>query len=373
MKKGRDVRRPTIAIIGGGIFGVSAALELANDYDVTIFEQNNDLLAAATYANHNRHHYGFHYPRSPETALQCLDCRESFESIYGESLVWNFNNYYCVAKKNTKTTPERYIEFCKKLNLPFEEAWPAAGVLNRREIALCLRAKEAVYDFHILKKMVLEKLATQKHLKIRLNCQVLGGCIESAFQKTLSFAPSDDLKKIKNAHFNFVINATYGNYNCFCEWFGFKKRLCQFNLQELDIIALPGNPRMGITVQDGPFPSFLPLGTTNRYLLAHVTASQLIRESTYNTIPLMRRNLVIETNWENIQNICSEHIPLLKNAQYIRSILVDRVVDATKLKEDARLTEITTHGNGCWSIFSAKVITCVKVAKDLRVQIEAII
>jgi hypothetical protein len=367
------VKRPTIAIIGGGIFGVATALELANSYDVTIFEQSNGLLTGATYANHNRHHYGFHYPRSPETALQCLACKESFETIYGKSLVWDFSNYYCIAKNNTKTTPKKYIEFCKELNLSFEEVWPADGILNRNKIALCLRVKEAVYDFNILKEMILYRLSSQKYLKVLLNSRVLGGCSEDNQQKTLFFSHTSDSKKIKKAKFNFVINATYGGYNCFCEWFNFEKRLCQFNLQELDIIRLPGDPRIGITVQDGPFPSFLPLGTTNQYLLAHVISSQLIRESTYNTVPLMQRNLVIETNWESIQRTCSKYIPILRNARYIRSILVDRVVDATKLEKDARLTEVTNHGKGCWSIFSAKVITCVKVAQDLRAQIERVI
>ena len=80
-------RLPKIGIIGGGIFGVSAAVNLADKFEVTLFEQKNDLLLGATYANHNRHHYGFHYPRSIETAEQCLNSISTFEKYYLDSLV----------------------------------------------------------------------------------------------------------------------------------------------------------------------------------------------------------------------------------------------------------------------------------------------
>ena len=90
---------PRVGIIGGGIFGLSTAIQLDSRYDVTIFEQCDDILCGATYANHNRHHHGFHYPRSPETALQCLNSAKEFEQIYTESLMWDFDNYYCVSKK----------------------------------------------------------------------------------------------------------------------------------------------------------------------------------------------------------------------------------------------------------------------------------
>ena len=55
-----------IAIIGAGIFGITAAIKLSKfkDFNVDVFEKCNSIFQGATYANHNRHHYGFHYPRS---------------------------------------------------------------------------------------------------------------------------------------------------------------------------------------------------------------------------------------------------------------------------------------------------------------------
>ena len=60
-----------IAIIGCGAFGLSAALELQNkSFDVYIYDKSTEILNGATFANHNRHHYGFHYPRSQQTIDQ---------------------------------------------------------------------------------------------------------------------------------------------------------------------------------------------------------------------------------------------------------------------------------------------------------------
>lgn len=359
-------KRPRVGIIGGGIFGLSCALSLDKSHDVVVFEQGVDILGGATYANHNRHHYGFHYPRSDDTARQCLESRAKFEELYGECCFWDFANYYCVAKENSKTTPQDYLRFCERMGLEFREEWPEDGVLDKSKIALSLRVREGIYDFDILKKLVQKRIAASATLEIRLRHQVLSGRIEPNGDKVV-VVQNDG--KVHEFSFDFVINAMYANYNRFCEWFDFEKRLFQFNLQELDVIELPVERKLGVTIQDGPFASFLPLGHTNRYLLAHVEASQLVREIRPGTVPLLNRVAYVESNWQQIQEVCSEYIPLLKKATYIRSIFVDRVVDATRLDEDARLTEITNHGCGCWSVFAAKIITCEATAQKVAAQI----
>lgn len=359
-------KRPRVGIIGSGIFGLSCALSLDGSHDVIVFEQGADILCGATYANHNRHHYGFHYPRSVDTALQCLESRAKFEELYGECCFWDFANYYCVSKENSLTTPKDYLRFCERLGLEFREEWPEDGVLNRSKIALSLRVKEGVYDFYILKRILQKRIEAASTLEIKLQHRVISGRIESSGDKVLVVEAEGKVHEFK---FDFVINAMYASYNRFCDWFGFEKQLFQFNLQELDVIELPVEKKLGVTIQDGPFPSFLPLGHSNRYLLAHVIASQLVREIRPGTVPLLNRVNYVESNWQQIKDVCSEYIPLLQKATYIRSLFVDRVVDATRLADDARLTEITDHGSGCWSVFAAKIITCEVTAQEVAAQI----
>ena len=61
-----------IAVIGGGIFGITTAFTLGEEYDVELFEKNNDLLKAASGSNQYRVHRGYHYPRSMKTVLEIM-------------------------------------------------------------------------------------------------------------------------------------------------------------------------------------------------------------------------------------------------------------------------------------------------------------
>lgn len=356
-----------VCIIGGGIFGLSCAMNLDKTHDVTLFDQASDIMAGATYANHNRHHLGYHYPRSPETALQCLESREDFERIYGACCVNNFASYYCVSKDDSKTSAEEYVSFCDRVGLKYKEEWPAEGILDRSKIDLSLRTEEGVYDFITLKKLVKERLAKSSTLEIKLDHCVVDGSIEPGGEKKLIVQNGEEHHSLT---FDYVINAMYANHNRFCGWFGFNKRLFQFNLQELCVIDLPVSDPIGITIHDGPFPSFLPLGfSKNRCLFAHVEASQLIRNVSKSNERLLRRVLYVESNWHNIREVSAKYVPLLNKSSYRKSIFVDRIVDANQMDTDARLTELTSHGYGCWSMFAAKIITCESMAKKIANEI----
>jgi glycine/D-amino acid oxidase-like deaminating enzyme len=224
-----------VVVIGGGIFGASAAVELASrGMSVLLLEQGPDWLKGATFANHNRHHMGYHYPRSLETARQCGESRGDFESVYGAAVVRDFSNFYAIAKEGSKTTPEA-------------------------KVALCGRVEEAVYEFESLQRLVKERIHGTPRLTSRLNARVTGASVETDGSKTLFLDGGERIRA------RFVVNATYAYLNRFCGWLGFPGREFQFNLQELSVIALPGSPRVGITVQDGSYPSFIPLGRTSYY------------------------------------------------------------------------------------------------------------
>jgi hypothetical protein len=354
--------RPRVAIIGGGIFGVTTALVLARFCDVRLFERSGGLFQGATFANHNRQHFGFHYPRSPETARQCLESHRDFQRFYGAAEFSDFPHYYCVAARNSKVGPEQYVQFCDDVGLQYRRELPPAGILAPDKIALSLRAHEGVLDFITLREAALLRLSKEPDISICTEHTVSAGQVLGDGTKQLTLSEGGQTKR---EIFDFVINATYAHYNTFCEWFGFQQRTFQFNLQELNIIELPRGLRIGVTIMDGVFPSMIPMGKTPYHLLAHVHASQLIRESSSHSKPLLGRVSAIESNWVGVLGASIEYLPILKEARYLKSLFVDRVVDAGASATDARLTDITDHGAGCFSIFAAKVITCVSTADKL--------
>jgi glycine/D-amino acid oxidase-like deaminating enzyme len=358
----REQKRPRVAVIGGGIFGVTAALALARFGEVRLFEKARELFQGATFANHNRQHYGFHYPRSAETARQCLESRGDFRRLYGEAERADFANYYCIAAASSKVGPDDYIRFCDAAGLHYKPAAPPKEYVDLDKIALSLRVEEGVVDFATLKRIALSLLEKEPRISVCTEHAVTGGEILADGAKRLVISRAGAATE---ETFDFVINATYAHSNSFCEWFGFATRKFQFNLQELAIVELPPGVRIGATIMDGAFPSILPMGGTPYHLLAHVNASQLLRESSHQSTPLLSRVAAIESNWEGIRQAAIEYLPLVKEARYVKSLFVDRVVDAGAAQTDARLTDLTDHGAGCFSIFAAKVITCVSTADKL--------
>jgi len=351
-----------VAVIGGGIFGITAALALARRCRVEIFEKTPALLRGATFANHGRQHFGFHYPRSPETARQCLDSHADFQRLYGAAEVNDFPNYYAVASEGSKVDPQQYLRFCDKLGLTYEEAEAPEGAIAREKVAMVLRVNEAVLDYETLRAIALKQLAERPEIMVHLDHEILEGRMGSGEAKELTLRANG---KTKKESFDYVVNATYAYYNRFCEWFGFEKKLLQYNLQELNVVELPDNLRIGVTVMDGVYPSVIPMGRTRYHLLAHVNESQLVRESSQSPAPLLGRVPAIESNWSGVLKASAEYLPMLEKATYIRSLFVDRVVDARAHETDTRLTDLTDHGSGCYSIFAAKVITCVSTAEKL--------
>jgi hypothetical protein len=360
-----------IAVIGAGIFGLSAALELSSEYEVYVFESNGKILGGASYANHNRHHYGFHYPRSNLTAQQCLNSKESFEQAYGDCLFRNFLNYYAVAKKNSYLTFDEYLKFVDQMNLKYEIVPTPKELFNPNEIEGCIRAHEYVYDFELLKNKLERKIyLAGKNLKIKLNTKVINVVIAPNNQKIVTVERIDDDNSISDIFFDVIVDATYGATNHFRGWLNGSTKSLQHNLQELAIIEMPNINPVGLTVMDGMFPSILPLGNSPYFLFAHAEHSQLKRKISSRGDSLLNQSLYIETNWSATKSNSEKYITALKDAKYIKSIIVDRVVDTVSSISDDRISEISYMGHQCWSIFSAKVITSVEIAKKLLKQIQ---
>ena len=354
-----------IAIIGAGVFGVSAALELSKNFEVTIFERAKDILMGASTNNHLRHHYGYHYPRSAKTALESIMARESFESEYGKCVVDGFPAYYGVSKTDSKTTAEDFIKFCDSLKMPYKFEFPSQEIMDSSIMNLCIKVPEPVYDPDKLREVVWEKLKNS-NIEIRLKNEIIGGGIVGK-QKKLKLKSPEGIKEEK---FDYVISAIYTNFNNINKWFNFPKKKALYALMELLELELPLKEKIGVTLMDGKFSTFLPKGAKNTFLLGHVKESVLkeVVSDDFDSKIMESENKI--SNKDKILNESIKYYPILNKAKFIKSIFVTRVVNANVENTDERPTEITEHGNGIYSIFGGKVITCVDTAKKLAEMIK---
>ncbi len=330
-----------IAIVGAGIFGCSIALELdKKNFHTVLFEKEQDIMLLASKNNHNRIHYGYHYPRSLDTTIQSLRGYNSFKEYYGDSLVSGFRNYYAIAKEGSYISSEFYKEFCVKAGISHKSCYPDEYLLNSNLVSDCFLTEEPVYDWESLQNIIKHKISKSK-IDLRI---------------------STDYTK-SNEEFDFVINCSYSNINKISEFHNVKG--LSFRKQDIIIPIFKSKmERIGLTVMDGPFCSILPKGKElNKFLLYHAKYS--IVEETLNS------DLKLNSNINSSINIILEKskifYPFLKNVDIIDYWRTSRVIPITK--DDARVSEIITYKNNpkFISVFSGKVSTAILIAKQISI------
>ena len=347
-----------IAIIGSGAFGLTAAIKLSQikNSNIVVFEQHNKPFYGATYANHNRHHYGFHYPKSQLTIDQINKSKKEFESEYFKACRFDFKNFYAISNESKNVTSQKYENFLDKNKLIYHKVKVDNKIFNNKKIASVYEVQEGIYDFDIFRKKILSNVKNTrveiktKHELIKINKK------KSSYNLSFNYNG-----KIISDSFDVVINATYSNINKIISMLEMTNINLEYNLQELAIISFKKCKRIGVTIMDGNYPSILPFGNTNFHLFAHVVESQLIKENSKNN-NLFQKNY-ITTNFTNTINQSKKYIKLLDRAIYHKSIISCRVVNNNK--NDTRKSEIIKHTNNFYSIFGAKIITCIGSANNI--------
>ena len=104
---------PKVLVVGGGIFGTTVATMLATSgYNVILHEELSGIMKCASDINQYRLHKGYHYPRSKDTAQECLDGMKSFKRKYGDSIVnGDINHYYAISSRDSLVSKEEYLDF----------------------------------------------------------------------------------------------------------------------------------------------------------------------------------------------------------------------------------------------------------------------
>jgi predicted dehydrogenase len=365
-KKTKKASRPKVAIIGGGIFGTNCAIELGTFCDVTIFEKNEDIMQEASFVNQYRHHWGYHYPRSSETVKDIGNAIVDFENLYEKAIIRNFPTYYFIAKNKSKISTKEYIKFCEKHNLPFTLENPEKGFVDETKINLSMKTLEPIYNYKKLKNLVESYLKKSSHIKLELHSEVIHGKIENNSMKTLTYKNQNGTTSKES--FDYVINATYSKYNQFNKWFNFPIKPVRIDLVEALIIKLP-IPKISLAIMDGPFTNLVPTDEDHLFTLVHIKESILERYVPITGLPKTKKpsfTRIKETLKES-----AKWFPILHKAELVETRYVFRAVNAHREHDDARPSDLTYYGFGCWSILGGKIINSVTTAKNIAREIKS--
>ena len=341
-----------IAIIGGGIFGITTAIILGKNNDVELFEKNDDILKSASGSNQYRVHRGYHYPRSPETVIGIIKSENSFKEIFSEAIITNFEHFYCISKNNSLTSSEQFVNFCTKYQLEIEKT--NLDCVNKNSIDLCVRVNESVYDPIILKKISID-LLSKNNVELHLNTKATENMLDK---------------------FDKIIICTYANLNELLNKFPDSQHDYQFELCEKPVVKLPKSfKNKSIVIMDGPFMCIDPLANTDLHLLCnvqheiHQTNVGKFHEIQKEYEHLLDNGIIKNPSHSNYDKFIKSTIkffPEIKDAQYIGSMFTIRAVPPRVDDTDERPTLVTKINEKFISIFSGKITTCVDAARQVK-------
>lgn len=93
-----EIKKKKVGIVGAGWFGSHIACDLSGDYDVTLFEKNQQIFSGTSGTFGVRIHAGPHYPRSFATRKSCRDGFHEMLNTYPELCNQHKHSVYALGK-----------------------------------------------------------------------------------------------------------------------------------------------------------------------------------------------------------------------------------------------------------------------------------
>ena len=346
-QKVRETISPKALVVGGGVFGLTSAIELSNNgYLVDVKEKSDSIMSGASSINQYRLHKGYHYPRSKETAQECLDGLYSFKRKYEDCVVnGGITHMYSIASDDSMVSGEEYKKFLDDMNLSYYEREPMPNC------DLTIVADEELFCPKKLSDS-LQKKVWSSHINIETNTEV----------KSL-----DELKE----KYDIVVVATYSNINQLLD----KKREYQFEVCEKPVVRLPKIfEDISIVIMDGPFMCLDPYENENHVLgnVVHAIHETNIGEKPKVSDELksyLNKGVIKNPKITNINKFIDSGVKYFGDKfgdlEHIGSMYTIRAVLKDRDHDDARPTLVNHEGDNIYTLFSGKIDTCVNAGREL--------
>ena len=340
---------PNVAVVGGGIFGCTAAWMLSkNGFSVELFEKNDDIMSEASNINQYRLHRGYHYPRSTETAFSSNSSERDFLDVYEKSIpARDITHEYRIASEDSLVTADQYKEFLDEMGLDYKIVQGGPGC------DLSIEVDEKLFNSTALKRICYDYLDGYG-VDVNIMTEVSEG----------------DL-----VDFDYTVIATYAGINQLLD--EDNQRDYQFELIEKPIVELPDEYKdKSIVIMDGPFMCIDPYQDTKYHVMGNVVHA--IHHTNIGKHPrpqwrekfqhLLNRGCVKNPSITNIDKFIEsgkKYLPGIEKLKHVGSMYTYRVVLPNRDHDDARPTEVERVSNNTSILFSGKIGTCTAAAKEL--------
>lgn len=340
-----------VAVVGGGMFGVAAALELAESgYSVTVFEQRDDILSAASYSNQWRLHRGYHYPQSMPTATTAKQSEPKFRERFEEAVITGEDHYYAIAKDSWVSTQE-YLDFCDDLGVEYERA--ETELVADDTIAETLLVEENHVSVDRLKQLCWDQL-TAADIEVKVN------------------NPIAQLEELEE--FDYTVISTYASSNGLLPPGHPLRTEYRFEICEVPIVQLPERYyHSNIIVVYGPFMSTDHWGDSNLFSMGDY--HHMVHHSNVGYEPeipdgyarVLNKGLIKSSpmsNWDEFKEHGQQFIPGIKSASHVGSLYTIRAKLPDVEDTDAR-PSVVRRTDDVIAVFGGKLSTSVEVGKKV--------
>lgn len=330
-----------IAVVGGGVFGCTAAVELAlAGYKVDLFERHSDLMQGASRCNQGRLHMGYHYPRSPETVRACKRSALEFMRRFPDAIEHGVQHHYAIASEGSQTSADEYLAFCEREKLFYEIVSPWLFASSD----VCVKVPEKLIDLEVL-RILLRRLLSEVGVQIHLKSEPLVG------------------------RYDWAVDATYLSND----------RQRRFEVCEIALVTLPRKfLNLSLVTLDGPFCSLDPVPGHFYHMLYDVEHS--VHHAVVGRCPPQLTDVVPLLDTRPVRYSKVSHVPAMlqtlsrflpeaaAKATYLGSMFTIRSVPAGVEDTDARPTLVERTGNVV-TVLGGKLDTCLEAARQVVFEI----
>lgn len=349
------------------MFGSTIAFHLAElGKEVTVFEQNFQLLDGSTPRSVLRLHLGLHYPRDVLTAKQSIEGFRHFVSEYAEAVDFDFDNFYGISAVGSKVDSNQFRTFLREVRAPFSER--DVGELDKygfeaSRLESLFSSPEGVVEPSRLRKL-LESRLQEADVDVRLSKKV-SRLIHSGFGWLILDSEGQEM-----GYFDLVVLATYGLDEIVIQSEVATRQLL-FEFQNTLVLraSLPRLRGLGITVIDGDFLTLLPEAFGEHHLVYAPNPSVISREESHQATATTH-GTYSEGDWAIASNQILDRLkhffPHQEEDIVFEELRGKRAVEAQVRQTDRRQTNLLELGPGLVSIMSGKIDHCFLGAKKIE-------
>jgi glycine/D-amino acid oxidase-like deaminating enzyme len=359
-----------IAVIGGGIFGSTTAIELSqNGFNVSLFEKAPDILMGATSKSLLRLHLGFHYPRDLDTAIQSKRGYKSFVTKFPEVTDFSFTNYYAISKTSSRINRNDFLIFAKNAKLDMSECSNEVVASYGLAVAQCsgiFSNKEGVISILKLREHLLDEIST---LPISLNLNTEVTKAKRNNDKWI-LTSSDNIER----EFDFVVRSTYGHDKI--EIIGAKMTpVRRYEYHKTLVLKVKVNlPDFGLTIIDGDFLTILPKAFDESHLLYGPNLSVLKKHVGVNypeSWDLINSDSdIVHNASKKIIRRYQEWFPNNSDIAVKGTEITVRAIDSSVKATDRRVSLLENRAENFIDICSGKIDHCVDIAKSILSEVK---